>query len=178
MSKRNENIKNNIKNLQKSIFELQPSLLFLSPPTVKGNKNKIKYNSFNKCKTKRCNSCCNRYDPKKISHDIKNISRTNRQKQKCYDIKTDLNNNINFHSKINLEDNNIKILINPIINKNKKDKNKTTQDRNKNKKENINLNKRNNSSYDNSIKSNIKDKNKKNKIGLKRNKSEFNIFNL
>ena len=174
IKKRNENINRNIKKLQKSILELQPSLLFLSPPTVKGYKKQIKYISFNKSKTKRCNSCSNRYDSKKIIHEIKNLSRTNRQKQKCYDIKTDNHDQFSSYSKINIDDKIKKILINPIRDK-RKNKNKSGHDRNKIKKQDKNnYIKKITFSYDNNTK-HIKEKSNKKK-GLKRNKSEFNIF--
>ena len=177
INKRNKEINKNIKNIQKSLLELQPSLLFLSPHTVKGKNKKIRYINFNKCKTKRCNSCCNRYEPKKIINDIKNLSRTNRQRKRCYDIKTDMSNQLSSYQKININDKIKKILINPIKNRSKNKKSKSTHIRNKNKKDkNIKYIKKITSSYDNYTKC-TKDNNKTKKIGLKRNKSEFNIFN-
>ena len=178
IKKRNDVIKKNIKNLQKSIFEVQPSLLFLSPQSVKRGMKKINYISFNKSKSKRCNSCTNRYDSKNIFSEIKSVSRTNRQNRRRYDLSTD-NNQFKSYQKINIDDKIKKILINPIRNKKIKN-NKSNHNRNKSRKmeDNFNYIRKITSSYDNSsklIKGN--NQNKKEKTGLKRNKSEINLLN-
>ena len=178
IKKRNDGIKKNIKNLQKSIFEVQPSLLFLSPQSVKRGMKKINYISFNKSKSKRCNSCTNRCDSKNIFSEIKSVSRTNRQNRRRYDLSTD-NNQFKSYQKINIDDKIKKILINPIRNKKIKN-NKSNHNRNKSRKmeDNFNYIRKITSSYDNSsklIKGN--NQNKKEKTGLKRNKSEINLLN-
>ena len=183
INKRNITIDINIKKLHKTIFELQPSLFFLSPLNVKNGMKKIKYTSFNKTKIKRCNSCSNRYEPKKNFTNnftqIKNVSRTNRQYRMSSEKTSEKSNQFNTHRTIEKYDKLKKILNNPIKNKNKTEKNKSNKDRNKNKtiEKNINIGKKFNSSYDNNS-NNIKDINKMkiNKNGLKRNASEFNIF--
>lgn len=178
IKKRNDVIKKNIKNLQKSIFEVQPSLLFLSPQSVKRGMKKINYISFNKSKSKRCNSCTNRCDSKNIFSEIKSVSRTNRQNRRRYDLSTD-NNQFKSYQKINIDDKIKKILINPIRNKKIKN-NKSNHNRNKSRKmeDNFNYIRKITSSYDNNSKL-IKEKNqnKKEKTGLKRNKSEINLLN-
>ena len=178
IKKRNDGIKKNIKNLQKSIFEVQPSLLFLSPQSVKRGMKKINYISFNKSKSKRCNSCTNRCDSKNIFSEIKSVSRTNRQNRRRYDLSTDTNQ-FKSYQKINIDDKIKKILINPIRNKKIKN-NKSNHNRNKSRKmeDNFNYIRKITSSYDNSSKL-IKEKNqnKKEKTGLKRNKSEINLLN-
>ena len=178
IKKRNDGIKKNIKNLQKSIFEVQPSLLFLSPQSVKRGMKKINYISFNKSKSKRCNSCTNRCDSKNIFSEIKSVSRTNRQNRRRYDLSTDTNQ-FKSYQKINIDDKIKKILINPIRNKKIKN-NKSNQNRNKSRKMEYNFNyiRKITSSYDNNSKL-IKEKNqnKKEKTGLKRNKSEINLLN-
>ena len=178
IKKRNDNIKRNIKNLQKSIFEVQPSLLFLSPQSVKRGMKKINYISFNKSKSKRCNSCTNRYDSKNIFSEIKSVSRTNRQNRKRYDLSTETNNQFKSYQKINIDDKIKKILINPIRNKKIKN-NKSNHNRNKSRRteDNFNYIKKITSSYDNSKLIKGKNQNKKEKTGLKRNKSEINLFN-
>lgn len=178
IKKRNDGIKKNIKNLQKSIFEVQPSLLFLSPQSVKRGIKKINYISFNKSKSKRCNSCTNRCDSKNIFSEIKSVSRTNRQNRRRYDLSTDTNQ-FKSYQKINIDDKIKKILINPIRNKKIKN-NKSNHNRNKSRKmeDNFNYIRKITSSYDNSsklIKGN--NQNKKEKTGLKRNKSEINLLN-
>ena len=178
IKKRNDGIKKNIKNLQKSIFEVQPSLLFLSPQSVKRGIKKINYISFNKSKSKRCNSCTNRCDSKNIFSEIKSVSRTNRQNRRRYDLSTDTNQ-FKSYQKINIDDKIKKILINPIRNKKIKI-NKSNHNRNKSRKmeDNFNYIRKITSSYDNSsklIKGN--NQNKKEKTGLKRNKSEINLLN-
>ena len=178
IKKRNDGIKKNIKNLQKSIFEIQPSLLFLSPQSVKRGMKKINYISFNKSKSKRCNSCTNRYDSKNIFSEIKSVSRTNRQNRRRYDLSTDINQ-FKSYQKINIDDKIKKILINPIRNKKIKN-NKSNHNRNKSRKmeDNFNYIRKITSSYDNNSKL-IKGKsqNKNEKTGLKRNKSEINLLN-
>lgn len=178
IKKRNDVIKKNIKNLQKSIFEVQPSLLFLSPQSVKRGMKKINYISFNKSKSKRCNSCTNRCDSKNIFSEIKSVSRTNRQNRRRYDLSTDTNQ-FKSYQKINIDDKIKKILINPIRNKKIKN-NKSNHNRNKSRKmeDNFNYIRKITSSYDNNSKL-IKEKNqnKKEKTGLKRNKSEINLLN-
>jgi len=178
IKKRNDNIKRNIKNLQKSIFEVQPSLLFLSPQSVKRGMKKINYISFNKSKSKRCNSCTNRFDSKNIFSEIKSVSRTNRQNRKRYDLSTETSNQFKSYQKINIDDKIKKILINPIRNKKIKN-NKTNHNRNKSRRmeDNFNFIKKITSSYDNSKLIKGKNQNKKEKNGLKRNKSEINLFN-
>ena len=178
IKKRNDGIKKNIKNLQKSIFEVQPSLLFLSPQSVKRGMKKINYISFNKSKSKRCNSCTNRCDSKNIFSEIKSVSRTNRQNRRRYDLSTDTNQ-FKSYQKINIDDKIKKILINPIRNKKIKN-NKSNHNRNKSRKmeDNFNYIRKFTSSYDNNsklIKGN--NQNKKEKTGLKRNKSEINLLN-
>ena len=178
IKKRNDGIKKNIKNLQKSVFEVQPSLLFLSPQSVKRGMKKINYISFNKSKSKRCNSCTNRCDSKNIFSEIKSVSRTNRQNRRRYDLSTDTNQ-FKSYQKINIDDKIKKILINPIRNKKIKN-NKSNHNRNKSRKmeDNFNYIRKITSSYDNSsklIKGN--NQNKKEKTGLKRNKSEINLLN-
>lgn len=178
IKKRNDGIKKNIKNLQKSIFEVQPSLLFLSPQSVKRGMKKINYISFNKSKSKRCNSCTNRCDSKNIFSEIKSVSRTNRQNRRRYDLSTDTNQ-FKSYQKINIDDKIKKILINPIRYKKIKN-NKSNHNRNKSRKmeDNFNYIRKITSSYDNNSKL-IKEKNqnKKEKTGLKRNKSEINLLN-
>lgn len=178
IKKRNDGIKKNIKNLQKSIFEVQPSLLFLSPQSVKRGMKKINYISFNKSKSKRCNSCTNRCDSKNIFSEIKSVSRTNRQNRRRYDLSTDTNQ-FKSYQKINIDDKIKKILINPIRNKKIKI-NKSNHNRNKSRKmeDNFNYIRKITSSYDNSSKLiKGKNQNKKEKTGLKRNKSEINLLN-
>ena len=178
IKKRNDGIKKNIKNLQKSIFEVQPSLLFLSPQSVKRGMKKINYISFNKSKSKRCNSCTNRCDSKNIFSEIKSVSRTNRQNRRRYDLSTDTNQ-FKSYQKINIDDKIKKILINPIRNKKIKN-NKSNHNRNKSRKmeDNFNYIRKITSSYDNNSKLNKeKNQNKKEKTGLKRNKSEINLLN-
>ena len=178
IKKRNDGIKKNIKNLQKSIFEVQPSLLFLSPQSVKRGMKKINYISFNKSKSKRCNSCTNRCDSKNIFSEIKSVSRTNRQNRRRYDLSTDTNQ-FKSYQKINIDDKIKKILINPIRNKKIKN-NKSNHNRNKSRKmeDNFNYIRKITSSYDNSSKLiKGKNQNKKEKTGLKRNKSEINLLN-
>ena len=178
IKKRNDGIKKNIKNLQKSIFEVQPSLLFLSPQSVKRGMKKINYISFNKSKSKRCNSCTNRCDSKNIFSEIKSVSRTNRQNRRRYDLSTDTNQ-FKSYQKINIDDKIKKILINPIRNKKIKN-NKSNHNRNKSGKmeDNFNYIRKITSSYDNSSKLiKGKNQNKKEKTGLKRNKSEINLLN-
>ena len=150
IKKRNDVIKKNIKNLQKSIFEVQPSLLFLSPQSVKRGMKKINYISFNKSKSKRCNSCTNRCDSKNIFSEIKSVSRTNRQNRRRYDLSTDTNQ-FKSYQKINIDDKIKKILINPIRNKKIKN-NKSNHNRNKSRKmeDNFNYIRKITSSYDNS----------------------------
>ena len=154
-------------------------MLFLSPLNAKKGIKKIKYTSFNKPKIKRCNSCSNRYDPKNIFTQTKNLSRTNRQNRMSYDKTTDKSSQFNSPRIIKSDDKIQKILSNPIKEKNIKEKNKSNKDRNKNKKieKNINIGNKFNSSYDTNS-NNIKEINKMKikKIGLKRNASEFNIF--
>jgi hypothetical protein len=181
--KRNNVIKENIKKLQKSLLELQPSLLFLSPQTVKKGLKKIKYTNFNKSKTKRCNSCTNIFESKNYINRIQNLSnlsRTNRQKRKRYDKILNINTNqFSLDKVIKINDNIKKIIKNPIKNKDNKIRNKSHKERNRNKKieDNFNCIKKVNYSYNNNT-NDIKDKNqiKTKKRGLKRNASEFNIF--
>ena len=178
IKKRNDGIKKNIKNLQKSIFEVQPSLLFLSPQSVKRGMKRINYISFNKSKSKRCNSCTNRCDSKNIFSEIKSVSRTNRQNRRRYDLSTDTNQ-FKSYQKINIDDKIKKILINPIRNKKIKN-NKSNHNRNKSRKmeDNFNYIRKITSSYDNNSKLiKGKNQNKKEKTGLKRNKSEINLLN-
>ena len=178
IKKRNDGIKKNIKNLQKSIFEVQPSLLFLSPQSVKRGMKKINYISFNKSKSKRCNSCTNRCDSKNIFSEIKSVSRTNRQNRRRYDLSTDTNQ-FKSYQKINIDDKIKKILINPIRNKKIKN-NKSNHNRNKSRKmeDNFNYIRKITSLYDDSSKLiKGKNQNKKEKTGLKRNKSEINLLN-
>ena len=135
IKKRNDGIKKNIKNLQKSIFEVQPSLLFLSPQSVKRGMKKINYISFNKSKSKRCNSCTNRCDSKNIFSEIKSVSRTNRQNRRRYDLSTDTNQ-FKSYQKINIDDKIKKILINPISKRNDNN-NKSKHDSDKKKRNKI-----------------------------------------
>ena len=60
MTQRKKNLDYNNKRLQKSILELQPSLLFLSPINAKNDIKKFKHINYNLSKTKRSNSCCYR----------------------------------------------------------------------------------------------------------------------
>ena len=139
---------------------------------------KINYISFNKSKSKRCNSCTNRCDSKNIFSEIKSVSRTNRQNRRRYDLSTDTNQ-FKSYQKINIDDKIKKILINPIRNKKIKN-NKSNHNRNKSRKmeDNFNYIRKITSSYDNSSKLiKGKNQNKKEKTGLKRNKSEINLLN-
>ena len=80
------------------------------------------------------------------------------QKQKKHDLSTDTSNRFNSYIKINLDDKIKKILINPISKRNDNN-NKSKHDSDKKKR------------------NKIKNKKKIEKNGLKRNKSELNIFN-
>lgn len=60
MTKRKLYLDNKLKRLQKSILELQPSLLFLSPINAQNNIKKYKHITYSLSKTKRSNSCCYR----------------------------------------------------------------------------------------------------------------------
>ena len=60
MTKRKQYLDNKLKRLQKSILELQPSLLFLSPINAQNNIKKYKHITYSLSKTKRSNSCCYR----------------------------------------------------------------------------------------------------------------------
>jgi len=60
MTKRKKFLDNKVKRLHKSILELQPSLLFLSPNNAQNDNKKYKHITYNLSKTKRSNSCCYR----------------------------------------------------------------------------------------------------------------------
>ena len=181
INKRNITIDNNMKKLQKSVLEMQPSIFFISPQNVKNSRKKMTYINLNKNKIKRCNSCCSRYDSKNIINQTKNHSETNRPKQKKLESNIGAYKQFNSDRIIKVDSKIKKIISKPIINKVKKNyrENRTCKNRNKNIKieKNVNNCKKFNSSYDNNSK-NIKEI-KKIKIGkreLKRNSSEFNIF--
>ena len=178
INKRNITIDSNMKKLQKSVLEMQPSIFFISPQNVKKSLKKIAYINLNKNKIKRCNSCCNRYDSKNIINQIKNQSESNRFRQKKQDNNLDKNKKFNSDRIVKVENKIKKIISKPIISKARKNYkySKTCKNNNKSIKmdKNINNSKKLNSSYDNNSKS-IKEI-KKVKRGLKRNSSEFNIF--
>ena len=178
INKRNITIDYNMKKLQKSVIEMQPSLFFISPQNVKKSMKKIIFSNLNKSKIKRCNSCCNRYDSKNIINQIKNQSESNRFRQKKQDKNLDNNKKFNSDRIVKVENKIKKIISKPIISKARKNYkySKTCKNNNKSIKmdKNINNSKKLNSSYDNNSKS-IKEI-KKVKHGLKRNSSEFNIF--
>ena len=156
IKERNKNINKDIKNLQKSILELQPSLFFLSPQSVERGMKKITYINLNKSKVKRCNSCKNRNNSKIL------------KKKKKNNFFTDTSNKFNSYLKINIDDKIKKVLINPISKKNVNN-NISNRDRSKSKK----IKNKFNNDINNSK---IKNKKKIEKLGLKRNKSELNIF--
>ena len=172
-NKRNTSINNHIRIIQKSILELQPSFLFLSPQAEKNKKKKIQYTSLIKCKTKRCKSCSNRGEKTKdIFNKIKDVIRSNRQKlNHGNDGNKDINNKVN--TKIFNSNNNIKKIINDKFN----NKLKNIKNKNKKLKENIKkfntLNEKNKCDINNN-----KEKTKliKKKSKLKRSASEINIF--
>ena len=179
INKRNITIDSNMKKLQKSVLEMQPSIFFISPQNVKKSMRKITYMNLNKNRIKRCNSCCNRYESKNIINQIKKHSETNRPNQKKNDRNIGTYRQFNS-DRITKKDNKIKKIISkPIKNKDQKNYRENSTCRNKNIKfeKNINNCKKFNSSYDNNSK-NIKEikKIKIGKHGLKRNSSEFNIF--
>jgi len=181
INKRNITIDSNMKKLQKSVLEMQPSIFFISPQNVKKSLKKITYINLNKNKIKRCNSCCNRYESKNIINQIKNHSETNRPKPKKQESNIGIYKQFNSDRIIKVDNKIKKIISKPLKSKvqNKYRENKTCKNRNKNIKieKNINNCKKFNSSYDNNSK-NIKEikKIKVGKPGLKRNSSEFNIF--
>ena len=142
--------------MQKSILELQPSLFFLSPQSVERGMKKITYINLNKSKVKRCNSCKNRNNSKIL------------KKKKKNNFFTDTSNKFNSYLKINIDDKIKKVLINPISKKNVNN-NISNRDRSKSKK----IKNKFNNDINNSK---IKNKKKIEKLGLKRNKSELNIF--
>jgi len=181
INKRNSTIDINKKKLQKSILEIQPSLFFESPQNAKKSIKKIKYISFNKSKTKRCNSCCNRDESKNIFNKIKKQTETNRLKPKYFDKNDEISKIFNSDRIVKINNKIKKIMFIPTkikIPKKYKDY-KTCKNSNKilNIEKNINDNKKYNSSYDYNSK-NIKEikKVKMGKHELKRNSSEYNIF--
>ena len=179
INRRNITIDSNMKKLQKSVLEMQPSIFFISPQNVKKSMRKITYMNLNKNRIKRCNSCCNRYESKNIINQINKHSETNRPNQKKNDGNFGTYRQFNS-DRITKKDNKIKKIISkPIKNKDQKNYRENSTCRNKNIKfdKNINNCKKFNSSYDNNSK-NIKEikKIKIGKHGLKRNSSEFNIF--
>ena len=179
INRRNITIDSNMKKLQKSVLEMQPSIFFISPQNVKKSMRKITYMNLNKNRIKRCNSCCNKYESKNIINQIKKHSETNRPNQKKNDRNIGTYRQFNS-DRITKKDNKIKKIISkPIKNKDQKNYRENSTCRNKNIKfdKNINNCKKFNSSYDNNSK-NIKEikKIKIGKHGLKRNSSEFNIF--
>lgn len=60
MAKRKKFLDSKLRRLHKSILELQPSLLFLSPNNAHHDIKKYKHITYNLSKTKRSNSCCYR----------------------------------------------------------------------------------------------------------------------
>ena len=194
LTQRNRNINDNIKRLQKSILELQPSLLFSSPQAVKKQMQKYKHLNYNISQTKRCHSCCNRQPSKTISNKKKNNNLKEKEENKnnptnsndstlnrfssLNEILPGKNNNNKENSKIiekNL--NNLKETIKKI--KEKENKNAKIE-KNKNEGKKINLSIRKSDSGINNVDNNLigkeKPKPKKIKFGLKRNSSEVNIF--
>ena len=195
LTQRNRNINDNIKRLQKSILELQPSLLFSSPQAVKKQMEKYKHLNYNISQTKRCNSCRNRQSSKIISDKKKdNIKEKGENKNNptisndstlnkfssLNEILPGKNNNNKENSKIiekNL--NNLKETIKKIKEKENENKNgKNEKNKNESKKLNLSIDKSNskNNNVDNNFSGKEKPKTKKIKFGLKRNSSEVNIF--
>ena len=195
LTQRNRDIDNNIKRLQKSILELQPSLLYPSK-AAKKQFQKYKHLNFKISQTKRCNSCCNRDSSKLISNKKKNINNKEKDAIKnspttskdsstlnkfssLNDILSGKNNTNKDNSKIiekNL--NNLKETIKKIKEKEIKDS-KNEKNKNEGKKLNLSFGKNNskNNNIDNDFIGKEKPKTKKIKFGLKRNSSEVNIFN-
>ena len=194
LTQRNRNINDNIKRLQKSILELQPSLLFSSPQAVKKQMQKYKHLNYNISQTKRCHSCCNRQPSQTISNKKKNNNLKEKEENKnnptnsndstlnrfssLNEILPGKNNNNKENSKIiekNL--NNLKETIKKI--KEKENKNAKIE-KNKNEAKKINLSIGKSDSGTNNVDNNLigkeKPKPKKIKFGLKRNSSEVNIF--
>ena len=174
---RNKTIRENKKKLHKSIYELQPSLLFLSPSRVKKEIEKINKISFsNNNKMKRSNSCCCGMEiimPKttknsKINNSIlkwENLGKIEKENtnRKIIKINKFLKNKIKKYKaakKNSIKLNNQKIL--------KKSCNKSSV---------VDETKKNNNSI-NDVRENNTNKEKKVKGTLKRNVSQADLFNI
>ncbi len=175
LTQRNKIIDNNIKKLRKSILELQPSLLFLSPQAVQKQIQKYRKINYNISQQKRCNSCFNR-NSSKISSN-KNKSNT---KKSTMSNDNKLNKFSSLNENISEKENNKEnSRINNVKETTKKEKeykiNKYEKNENETKKLNLSLGKIK-SKKDNNFSGKEKPKAKKIKFGLKRNTSEINIF--
>jgi hypothetical protein len=80
MTKRNKYLDSKLKRLHKSILELQPSLLFLSPNNAKNEIKKYKHITYDLSKTKRSNSCCYRETSISSVNKKRNSSTINNKK--------------------------------------------------------------------------------------------------
>jgi len=186
LNERNKIIDSNIKKLHKSIIDLQPSLLFLSPQGVKRQIQNFKnINHSNTSNTKRCNSCMNRKPSKSTYDQKKNENSNNKQSDKTKTEKENITGTT--------QDNNSKVK----NSKSPSNKSGENQEKNKNKEKNekiLNEEKSEQKSENlkkiklslNGQKSKGNKREKFNQIekpkpkvikyGLKRNTSEINIF--
>ena len=158
--KRNKNLDESSKILQKSIFDISPNLMFSSPERIK--------NEIEKYRNKRNNSAIPK--SRKISHSVINKNNNNKSINKNY-TSCDNNTQIKEENKNNKSNNTER--------KNEKNYNKINP-RKSNNNENSNNKKLSRNTTESKIskknQSNNNDKNKRSKSTLKRNESEINLL--
>jgi hypothetical protein len=160
--KRNKNLEESSRILQKSIFDISPNLMFSSPERIK--------NEIEKYRNKRNNSAIPK--SRKISHSVTSKNNNNKSINKNY---TSCDNN----TQIKEENNNKNNKSNNTEKKNEKNYNKINP-RKANNNENSNNKKLSRNTTESKLskknQTNNNDKNKRSKSSLKRNESEINLL--
>ena len=158
--KRNKNLEENSKILQKSIFDISPNLMFSSPERIK--------NEIEKYRNKRNHSAVQK--SRKISHSVTSKNNNNKSINKNYKMSD--NNTQNQEENKNTKSNNTS-------KKEENNFNKINPRKSNNKRENSTNKKlsRNTTESKSSKKNqNENNKNKRSKSTLKRNESEINLL--
>ena len=160
--KRNKNLEENSKILQKSIFDISPNLMFSSPERIK--------NEIEKYRNKRNHSAVQK--SRKISHSVTSKNNNNKSINKNYKMSDNNTQNQEENKNKNSKSNNTS-------KKEENNFNKINPRKSNNKRENSTNKKlsRNTTESKSSKKNqNDNDKNKRSKSTLKRNESEINLL--
>jgi len=160
--KRNKNLEENSKILQKSIFDISPNLMFSSPERIK--------NEIEKYRNKRNHSAVQK--SRKISHSVTSKNNNNKSINKNYKMSDNNTQNQEENKNKNTKSNNTS-------KKEENNFNKINPRKSNNKRENSTNKKlsRNTTESKSSKKNqNENNKNKRSKSTLKRNESEINLL--